>query len=135
MFNRKKPESASSAGSSPRGRASADASSAGRNPLARRFRDGQEPDTVELAEPGRYHLPAEAPTAEPDTRETAADEGAAGQPFLSLITLDPRTGKFHLHPGTDAHPVSLNDVTVDAPTELRRGDRLQIGAAVFEFLP
>ena len=134
MFNRKKPESASPAGPSPRGRASADASPTGRNPLARRFQDGQEPDTVELAEPGRYHLPAEAPSAEPDTRETAAGEGAAAEPFLNPITLDPRTGKFHLHPGTDAHPVSLNDVVVDAPTELRPGDRLQIGAAVFEFL-
>ena len=48
--------------------------------------------------------------------------------------LDAATGKFYLQPGTDAHPVHLNGVAVEAPTELRRGDRLQVGVHEFEFL-
>ena len=51
-----------------------------------------------------------------------------------LTGLDAATGKFYLQPGTDAHPVRLNGLAVEAPTELRRGDRLQVGVHEFEFL-
>jgi len=137
MFNRKKPQGARSAAPTPRGRSAPEPAAAGANPLARRFRDSPEPDTADLAEPGRYHLPAAATPAEPDTRATTA---AAGVPDTGdatrrpLITRDATTGKFHLHPGTGGDAVSLNGAAVDAPTELRPGDRLEVGGAGFEFL-
>ena len=53
---------------------------------------------------------------------------------IPSVTLDAATGKFYLQPGTDAHPVRLNGLAVEAPTELRRGDRLQVGVHEFEFL-
>ena len=93
-----------------------------------------EPDTVDLADPGRFHAPSEPPQAEPDTRvgEPGPAAAAAGS-AAPLLTRDAVTGKFHLHPG-DGVDVRLNGQAVGAPTELRRGDRLEIGGAVFEFL-
>ena len=134
MFNRKKPPAGPAGASAPRGRSVPEAAPAGRNPLARRFQDEAEPDTVDLAEPGRYHLPADDAAGEPDTRVTAAP----GSPephaaLLRLVTLDPSTGKFHVHPGNAERAVSLNGAAVESPTELRPGDRLEIGGAVFEF--
>lgn len=131
MFKRRKPDSdARHAASAPRGRAAAGASAEGTNPLARRFLAESEPDTVDLAEPGRFHVPPADAEQEPDTQVTAT----AAEGRQALITLDDVTGKFYLHPGTDANPVRLNGAEVEAPTELRRGDRLRVGVHEFEFL-
>ena len=88
---------------------------------------------MDLAEPGRFHVPPGGEDAEPGTRVTS-DGANVDEARRPLVTLDAVTGKFHLHPGTDAHPVLLNGDPVEAPTELRRGDRLQVGAQAFEFL-
>lgn len=135
MFNRKKPRSgAPTSASRPRGRTDTATFETDRNPLARRFVGDAEPDTVDLAEPGRFHAPPGGEVDEPDTRETGGEAAAANEPRQALVTLDAATGKFYLQPGTDAHPVHLNGVAVEAPTELRRGDRLQVGVHEFEFL-
>jgi hypothetical protein len=131
MFNRKKPRAEEPIGvAQPRGRTGAASPQAGQNPLARRFLDDAEPDTVDLAEPGRYHA---ATGDEPETRETGVS-AAAADTRRSLLTLDAVTGKFYLQPGCEDHPVRLNGVVVKTPSELRRGDRLQIGDHEFEFL-
>ena len=131
MFKRKKPRADSSTGAAqPRGRTGAAVSQGERNPLARRFLADAEPDTVDLAEPGRFHV---ATGEEPETRATG-EPAAAADARRPLVTLDGATGKFYLQPGTDAHPVRLNGVAVEAPSELRRGDRLQVGVHEFEFL-
>jgi hypothetical protein len=135
MFNRKKPRSDAPTGANrPRGRTGSATIETDRNPLARRFVGDAEPDTVDLAEPGRFHAPPGSEVDEPDTRETGGEAAAADGPRQPLVTLDAATGKFYLQPGTDAHPVHLNGVAVEAPTELRRGDRLQVGVHEFEFL-
>ncbi|MEJ2402339.1 MAG: FHA domain-containing protein [Xanthomonadales bacterium] len=135
MFNRKKPRpGGGNSASEPRGRTAAGAAQPAQNPLARRFLDDAEPDTVDLAEPGRFHAPPGADVEEPDTRETGGESADARDLRQPLITLDAATGKLYLQPGTDAQPVRLNGVTVEAPTELRRGDRLQVGVHEFEFL-
>jgi hypothetical protein len=135
MFNRKKPQPGAGPGvSAPRGRAAAGAGQDVANPLARRFLDGAEPDTVDLAEPGRFHAPPEAAAGEPDTAVTAAGSGDAAAGRLELVSFDAATGKFYLQPGTAAQPILLNGVPVEAPTELRRGDRLQVAGSEFEFL-
>jgi len=134
MFKRKKSGSGAAARpATPRGRGT-EAPAAGRNPLARRFDASVEPDTVDLADPGRFQSPSEPPQAEPDTRvgeprRAAATAGSAAP----LLTRDAATGKIHLHPG-EGVVVRLNGQAVESPTELRRGDRLEIGGAVFEFL-
>ena len=134
MFNRKKPRSDAESGPArPRGRTAAESPQPAVNPLARRFVGDAEPDTVDLAEPGRFHASPGGGVEEPETRETAGGAGATREPRQALVTLDAATGKFYLQPGTDAHPVRLNGVAVEAPTELRRGDRLQVGIHEFEF--
>lgn len=127
MFNRKKPgQRAQAVAAPPRGRAADGAS-----PLARRFLEHAEPDTVDLAEPGRFHAPAEDRPVEPDTRATGAAAAAAGR--QPVVSRDARTGKLYLHPGSEACPVRLNGAVVDAPTELRPGDRLGIGDRELDF--
>ena len=135
MFNRKRPHSGARSGApKPRGRTGGATAQPGQNPLARRFLGDDEPDTVDLAEPGQFHAPPGDRVDEPETRETGRDASPAADAGRPLVTLDAASGKFYLQPGTDAHPVRLNGVTVEAPTELRRGDRLQIGVHAFEFL-
>lgn len=134
MFIRKKPQSGVRGGATrPRGRGDAAALQSGQNPLARRFVTDSDPDTVDLAEPGRFHALPDSAADEPDTRATG-DAAASGDARQPLVTLDAATGKFYLQPGTDTHPVQLNGVVVEAPTELRRGDRLLVGVHEFEFL-
>ena len=53
---------------------------------------------------------------------------------LNLISCEPETGKFYVHPGASEIPVFLAGERVTATTELRRGDRIRIGEAEFEFL-
>lgn len=134
MFKRNKSGSSAAARpATPRGRGT-EAPAAGRSPLARRFDPTAEPDTVDLADPGRFHAPSEPPPAEPDTRVGEPGRAAARAGTASpLLTRDAATGKIHLHPG-EGVVVLLNGHAVESPTELRRGDRLEIGGAVFEFL-
>jgi hypothetical protein len=135
MFRRKKtPESglAPSAGARPvlRGR---DAAGAGAdNPLARRFRPEREPDTVDLTAPARFQS---APPA-PEDPQTAALQTDAAK-LARVVSQDPQTGKFYIHPG---HPggdnslVLLQGEPVRAPTELRPGDTIRLGDFEFRFL-
>ena len=98
------------------------------NPLARRFHPDDEPETIDLQDPGRFHAgaePADPPTAE--LADSPAD-------LDSLITRDPRTGKFYIHPLEDGAQVYLGDIAVNSSMELRPGDRIRIGQAEFQFL-
>lgn len=100
----------------------------GDNPLARRFRSDAEPATVDLADPARFHEP---PAEEdPNTAPLHTDASTLGR----IISRDPATGKFYVHPGTGDCPVMLEHETVRAPTELRRGDTIQVGDAEFRLL-
>lgn len=127
MFRRKKsPES----GRSPpepsqpllRGR-----DAAAENPLARRFQPDREPATVDLAAPARFHAAADDP-------QTAALQTDAAK-LHRVISHDPRTGKFYIHPGGADSPVLLQGEVVRAPTELRPGDTIRIGDFEFRFSP
>jgi hypothetical protein len=114
----------------PRGRAAAGASAD--NPLARRFRPEREPDTIDLAAPARFQP---APSA-PDDPQAAALQTDASQ-LARVVSYDPQTGKFYIHPG---HPggenslVFLQGEPVRAPTELRPGDTIRLGDFEFRFL-
>ena len=102
IFRRKKPSTTPGDGQPAlRGRDSAENSS---NPLARRFHPEDEPDTIDLQQP--------APTV-PE--------------YLSVVTVDPGTGKFYVQPGQGDSTVYLGDEAVRAPTELRRGDCVRVG--------
>jgi len=140
IFSRKKPGT-SPAGSQAvlRGRENADNN--GNNPLARRFHPDDEPDTVDLENPGRFHAAPESDADSPTTRyqEEAPDQAeqdADGQPAgrSKLVTQDPETGKFHIHPGIGDEPVLLGGEPVLSVTELRPGDKIRIGAAEFHFI-
>lgn len=134
MFNSKKsPSRPNERGSLPRGRGSESGDSQPANPLARRFLTEGEPATVDLAEPGRFH--ALADDGEPETSETLSEAGAEQQGGRQqVISSDPKTGKFHVHPGSDEFPVFLGGERVTAATELRKGDCIKIGTAEFKFL-
>jgi hypothetical protein len=135
MFNRKKPQpGARSSASKPRGRDGGATPQPGQNPLARRFLGDAEPDTVDLDEPGRFHALPGDEADESATRETGGAAAPGTDARQAVVTVDAATGKFYLQPGTDAQPVRLNGLAVEAPTELRRGDRLQVGVHEFEFL-
>jgi len=135
MF-RKKKSTESGPGSSgtqrpvPRGR---DAAGAGAdNPLARRFRPEHEPDTIDLAAPARFQP---APSAQEDP-QTAALQTDASQ-LARVVSRDPQTGKFYIHPGrpgAENSPVLLQGEPVRAPTELRPGDTIRLGDFELRFL-
>jgi hypothetical protein len=132
IFRKKKADSPPGGPSVPRGRGAPGAG--GDNPLARRFRPDPEPATVDLAEPARFHeLPAgEGPDTTPLGKESrTADPDALGR----VISRDPATGKFYVHPGPEDCPVWLEREAVQAPTELRRGDTIRVGDAEFRLLP
>jgi hypothetical protein len=101
----------------------------GSSPLARRLRQNEEPDTIDLAAAPGFQAPKEID--EPDTRTSAPRPGAA--PHCPLISGDPATGKFYVIPGAPGQTVLLCGEVVEAPTELRRGDRIRVGEAEFEF--
>lgn len=98
-------------------------SAADENPLARRFRQDTEPDTIDLAQPARFPPPENA-TDDPQTAELQTDAARLDR----LISRDPGTDKFYVHPGSEQEPVLLQDEPVRAPTELRSGDTLRLGS-------
>jgi hypothetical protein len=92
------------------------------NPLARRFRQDPEPDTVDLTQPARFS-PSAGTGEDPQTTELQTDAARLGR----IVSRDPGTGKLYVHPGTADRPVLLQGEPVRAPTELRAGDTLRIG--------
>ena len=101
----------------------------GSSPLARRLRQDNEPDTIDLAAAPGFQAPEEID--EPDTR--TSEPGPDAAPQSALITGDPATGKFYVNPGAPGQAVLLCGDVVVAPTELRRGDLIRVGDAEFEF--
>ena len=139
LFNRKKPTSAPGGGGPVmRGRHDEKASLAKDNPLARRLVSDEEPDTIDLDGAAGFPASAGASPDEPETRRAQQGEEHAAPVVengrFAFLTQDPVTGKFYVQPGTEDCPVFLGDERVLASTELRRGDRLRIGQAEFEFL-
>jgi len=93
------------------------------NPLARRFRQDAEPATVDLSQPARF--PPSTPAADdPQTADLQTDAARLGR----VLSRDPGTGKLYAHPGSGDLPVLLQGEPVRAPTELRAGDTVRIGA-------
>ena len=133
MIFRKKPVPAASGGPPvPRSRGASGSTSntaLDENPLARRLRGDAEPDTVDLADPARFH---EARPADEGVQTTTLqrDPGTLGR----VISRDPATGKLYIHPGSEKCPVLLQSEAVAAPTELRRGDTIQVGEHTLKLL-
>ena len=121
-----------------RGRDSKQQAGSAPNPLARRFQADSEPDPIDLTDPGRFHAPGAQ--AEPETSSAeeqsapGTDAAAVSRPLDEVISVDPATGKFYVHPAGGELTVLLGGQAVNAATELRRGDRIQVGDAEFEFL-
>ena len=88
------------------------------NPLARRFHPEDEPDTIDLQQPAGFNT-------EPGTADLAAKRQATER--LDIITLVPETGKIYAQRGDGDVTVFLDGEPVQAPTELRPGDRIRIG--------
>ena len=133
MFRKKKsslPDNGSPVlrGRTPQGTGAGAERSAPNNPLARRFQADSEPPTIDLSAPPGFH-PAQRAADDPKTETLRT---AAG-PLSRLISHEPDTGKFYIHPGTENLPVTLQGEPVAAPTELRRGDVIRIGNAEFHF--
>lgn len=109
------------------------------NPLARRFQSDSEPDTIDLTDPGRFHAPGvqqEPETSSAETQSVQSPESpAATRPLHEVLSVDSATGKFYVHPAGNGPAVLLGGQEITAATELRRGDRIQVGDAEFEFLP
>jgi hypothetical protein len=142
MFRRKKtPESGLTPSANPRpvlrGRDTATAGpqaggAAADNPLARRFRPEREPATIDLTAPARF----QPPSLVPDDPHTAALQTDASK-LARVVSRDPQTGKFYVHPGHpdgENSPVLLQGEPVRAPTELRPGDTIRAGDFDFRFL-
>ena len=146
MFRRKKtPESALAPSAKPRpvlrgrdtagagpqaGGAGPDSPGGGRdNPLARRFRPEREPATIDLTAPAGFPPPPAAPE---DPHTAALQTDAAKLP--RVVSCDPQTGKFYIHPGGVGGPVLLQGEPVRAPTELRPGDTIRAGDFEIRFL-
>ena len=122
-----------------RGRDSKQQAETASNPLARRFQADSEPDTIDLADPGRFHAPGSQPEPETSSAETQGEQytgtAAAAKPLYEVLSVDSATGKFYVHPAGNGLTVLLGGQEVTAATELRRGDRIQVGDAEIDFLP
>ena len=134
---RKRPAATDKPNPALRGRTSG-AEAASANPLARRFVEDDEPDTIDLGGAGGFPAETQEIPAEPETRVTAANEtspqdSAASTP-LAFLAQDPENGKFYVLPGSEEISVLLGGEVVLSRTELRRGDRIRVGDAEFEFL-
>jgi len=128
MFRKKKSPETPAAQPVLRGRTdTAPDRGAGGNPLARRFRADAEPATIDLSGPARF--PVEGGSEDPKTAALQTDATKLGR----IISHDPDTGKFYIHPGTADLPVTLQGEPVLAPTELRRGDTIRVGATEIRF--
>jgi hypothetical protein len=129
IFWRKKPAPTPGDGQGVmRGRDSAENSS---NPLARRFHPEDEPDTIDLQQAAGF-------SEEPGTAEfgkSSAWQAPTTPEALSVVTVDPGTGKFYVQPGQGDSTVYLGDEAVRAPTELRRGDCVRVGDIELQILP
>jgi len=89
VFRRKKSkESPPAASSTMRGR---QATGSGQNPLARRFLDDDEPDTVDLDEPARFQSEPDDDSTESPTHLLASDASKSGSPEHDPIE-DPVSG-------------------------------------------
>jgi hypothetical protein len=133
MFSKKKSSSAGNDQPVLRGRAAAGSDTAAlrkgpNNPLARRFRADSEPPTVDLAGPARFPA-AQLGDEDPKTAPLQTDIAKLSR----LISHDPGSGKFYIHPGTKDAPVLLQGEPVRAPTELRRGDTICVGPTEIRF--
>jgi hypothetical protein len=103
----------------------------GANALARRFLVDEEPATTDLSGPAGF--PAASPEPETQTGVPLPSDATAPEK-PQLISHDPDTGRFYVHPGTPEVPVLLEGEAVTERTELHRGDRIRIGEAEFVFL-
>ena len=133
MFRKKKSSLPDNGQPVPRGRTPQGTGaehSAPNNPLARRFQVDSEPPTIDLSVPPEFQ-PAQSAADDP---KTAPLRTAVG-PLSRLISHEPDTGKFYIHPGAKNLPVTLQGEPVVAPTELRQGDVIRIGNAEFHFRP
>jgi hypothetical protein len=133
MFRKKKTSQAESGrpvprGRTPAGKGDATARKSGINPLARRFQADSEPPTVDLAAAPKFQ-PAHADSNDPKTAPLKSDSTQLSR----IISFEPGTGKFYIHPGPEGFPVTLQGESVAAPTELRRGDVIRVGEAEFQF--
>jgi hypothetical protein len=127
MFSKKKSSSAGDGQPVLRGRTSAKPDTDPRrkgpdNPLARRFQADSEPPTVDLVGPARF---PDAPGGDEDPKTAPLQTDATK--LSRLISHDPGSGKFYIHPVTEGAPVLLQGEPVRAPTELRRGDTIRVG--------
>ena len=129
IFRRKKP-SVAPGGEPPviRGRDSAERNS---NPLARRFHPEDEPDTIDLQQPAGFN--EEPATAGSVT--SSAQSTPASPEYLSVVNMVAETGKLYVQPGQGDSAVYLGDEAVRAPTELRQGDCIRVGAFKLQILP
>ena len=98
------------------------------NPLARRFQADSEPPTVDLTGPARFPTGSRG-AEDPKTAPLQTDAAKLSR----LISHDPGSGKFYIHPGTESAPVLLQGEPVQAPTELRRGDTIRVGPTEIRF--
>lgn len=133
MFRKKKTPLTPGGQAVPRGRTSpakgeGTARKAAGNPLARRFQAESEPPTIDLAAAPRFQ-PAQPGSDDPKTAALRTDSAQ----LSPIISFEPGTGKFYLHPGSGVLPVILQGEPVAAPTELRRGDVIRVGEAEFQF--
>lgn len=128
MFRRKKSLGSADMPSADRQRTPRGRDVAAENPLARRFQPDSEPATIDLAAPARFHSPPAA-DEDPQTAALQTDASKLGR----VVSCDPLTGKFYIHPGGEAWPVLLQGEEVRAPTELRAGDTIRVGDFEFRF--
>ncbi len=98
------------------------------NPLARRFPMGDEPDTIDLQQATGFN--SGTGTTEPATSpagQASTGPAPAASEHLSVVTLDPGSGKLYVQPGEGDSRTRLGEESVSAATELRRGDRIRVG--------
>jgi hypothetical protein len=133
MFSKKKSSPAGNGQPVLRGRTSAKPDTGPRhkgpnNPLARRFQADSEPPTVDLVGPARF---PDAPGGDEDPKTAPLQTDATK--LSRLISHDPGSGKFYIHPTAEGTPVLLQGEPVRAPTELRRGDTIRVGQTEIRF--
>lgn len=94
------------------------------NPLARRFHPEDEPDTIDLQQPAGSN-------SEPATRDLRAKKSEPDS--ISVITLNPESGKCYVQPAPTELATRLNGEVVSSRTELRRKDCVSVGDFQLQF--